>query len=144
MLGAQHFRLTSMIQLEVAVIVHLSSRENPGRQVDSCWQVMHPTGAHRSRWAAAAATLASSAVIIETMKAGRTRAYVADVSMWRMHFVVHVRLRGFARHAVAVQRSDTRVINDAAQTPEVRNHSSSFVAKSAASQHILETLDDNR
>jgi len=113
----QHFRLALMIQLEVAVTVHLSSRENPGRQVDSCWPVMHPTAAHRSRWAAAAATLASSAVIIETMEAGRTRAYVADARMGRMHFVVHVRLRGFARHAVEVKRFDTRGIADAVQTP---------------------------
>jgi hypothetical protein len=33
-----------------------------------------------------------------------------------MHFVVHIRLYEFARHAVAVKRSDTRVIHDAAQT----------------------------
>jgi hypothetical protein len=50
------------------------------------------------------------------MEAGRPRAYVVDVSMWRMHFVVHVCLYEFAAHAVAVKRPGTRVIHDAAQT----------------------------
>jgi hypothetical protein len=70
------------------------------------------------------------------MEALRTRDYAIDASMWRMHLVVHLRLRRFARRAAAANWPDAAVGEDAARSPELRVHIPAVVTTPTAAQHV--------